>query len=149
MVATASAEKFLANNLIQGYVFDPDDTNPADIAWVDMKEFEGISATFVRMIGTGNLDTFTWLGNTDSAGGGTDRIIKAHAVANEPNLEDDNIHLEITADDIAEVGSANGEKLRYVSISAEFATGTDEGCIVYVRYGANHPRSGLSAEVIG
>ena len=149
MVATASAEKFLANNLIQGYVFDPDDANPKDIAWVDMRDFEGISATFVRMIGTGNLDTFTFLGNTQSNGGGTERIIKAHSVDNQPNADGDNIHLEITADYIAEVGTANGEALRYVSISAEFADTTDEGCIVYVRHGAKHPRKDLSPEVIG
>ena len=106
MVATATAHKLLANVLIKHYDFDPDANTPVDVDWVDMRDFEVITASFFRTVGTDALDTFTFLGNPQSNGGGTDRIIKAHAVANEPNAVGDQIWLEITADDLAEVGAA-------------------------------------------
>ena len=150
MVRTASTQHFFANHALQGYVFDPDSADPVDIAWVDMNGYKGITATFVRMIGTGALDTFTFLGNTASDGTGTDRIIIAHAIGSEPNADNDQIHLEISAEDIAEVGNQQSpvELLRYVTISAEFATSTDEGCVIYVRHGPRFPRLDLTADIL-
>lgn len=144
MAVATSSDKSAANMAITHYVFNPDDTNAADVAWVDMRDFDKIIVSFTRVIGTGNLDTFTLIANTAADGGGSDAEVKAHAVASEPNLAGDYIFLEATADEIASVGTA----YRYVSVKAEFATGTDEGVVTYIRSGARFARDGLTSDNI-
>lgn len=149
MPATASNEHLLANNAIRLYDFDPGGTDPVDVAWVDMRDYKYFLIAFFRTIGTGALDTFSILANSASDGSGTDVTVKAHAVASEPNAVGDQIFLEVSAEQINEVGVAAGvADLRYVSASVEFATGTDEGVVLYMRSQARFPQTGLTADII-
>lgn len=143
MAVQTASDKLSSTLAVTHYDFDPDGTNATDVAWVDMRDYEGILVTFTRTVGTGALDTFKLIANSASDGSGTDVEIKAHAVASEPNAAGDYIFLEATAE---EIGTA-GTDLRYVSVSAEFATGTDEGVITYVRK-AKRKYAGLTADTI-
>ena len=149
MAATSTLNKWQANNLFTQYDFDPDSTDAVDIAWVDMRDFGGFRATFFRTVGTGDLDTMTIIGNTSSTGAGTDRIIVSKTLTGvQPNLLGDYTSLEVSAEQIAEVGAANSEALRYVSLQLEFATSTDEGVVTYIRYAPRFGRDALSADNI-
>lgn len=144
-MATAIATDKLQSNLaVTHYDFDPDGTDAVDVAWVDMRGFEGILVSFTRTVGTSNLDTFALIANSESDGSGTDVEIKAHAVASEPNAAGDYIFLEASAE---EIGAA-GTDLRYVSVSAEFATGTDEGVVTYIRKAGRFAHDALTSDNI-
>jgi hypothetical protein len=140
-------DKVLTTHAITQYDFDPGVDTAVDIGWVDMRDFDNFVGIFFRTVGTGALDTFTVLGNPASNGSGTDVIIKAHAVASEPNAVGDYIFLEVTAEEIADADTVLGT-VRYVSISAEFETSTDEGVVTYIRTGAKRAYDGLSADTI-
>ncbi len=142
-VATASAKLF-ANAAIKGYDFDPGTTNATDIAWVDMRDYGLFACSFFRTVGTGALDGFTILANTQSDGGGTDVEIKAHAVGSEPNAVGDQLFLECTAEEIKTAGA----NYRYVSASCEFATDSDEGVVTYIRSKPRFPADGLTADIV-
>ena len=144
-MAIASASSHLLDNLaITQYDFDPDDADPDDVAWVDMRDFAWLVAIFFRTVGTGNLDTFEILGNPESDGSGTDVNIKVHAVDNEPNAVGDYIFLECSALEL----QAAGADLRYVTANVEFQTNTDEGVVTYIRSAGRFHRRGLSSELI-
>ena len=65
-------------------------TAATDIAWVDMRDFQNFMATVVAtaLAGTG-VTVFKILANDDSAGGGTDVIVKQHAVASAADAVND------------------------------------------------------------
>ena len=149
MASSSETNKLRSSLAIKAYDFDPDGTNAVDVAWVDMRDYEVILIGFFRTIGTGALDTFSLLGNSESDGSGTDVTVKAHAVASEPNATGDQIWLEISAQEIQEQARAAGvDDVRYVTASAEFATGTDEGVVMYIRGETKHAVSGLTADII-
>lgn len=126
----ASTDFMAANLLVTAYDFDPDGTDAVDVGWVDMRDCSHILVMFFRTVGTSALDTFKILANSDSAGGGTDSTIATHAVGSEPDAVGDYLFLECSAEQLSETGT----DLRYVSASCEFATGTDEGVVVYIRW---------------
>ncbi len=140
----ASTDFMAANLHVTAYDFDPDGTDAVDVGWVDMQGYSHILVMFFRTIGTSALDTFAILGNDASDGSGTDATLVTHAVASEPNAVGDYIFLECSEELMAENSQAD---LRYVSASCEFATGTDEGVVVYIRYGKRQ-YDALTADVI-
>lgn len=148
MASPQSSVKLSANLKVTVYDFDPDATAAADVSWQDMRDYRWFMCIFVRTIGTSALDTFAILANDESDGGGTDATIKSHAVASEPNLLPDMVVLECTAEELAQEGADAGVELRYVSASCEFATGTDEGILIYIFGGPRFAASGLTADVI-
>ena len=142
-VASASIH-IIDNNAITVYDFDPGNTDPNDVAWVDMRDFAWFLVIFIRTIGTSNLDTFEIIANPQSDGSGTDVNIKVHAVASEPNLIPDYIFLECSALEV----QAAGADLRYVTASLEFATSSDEAIVVYVRKAGRFHRRALTTDSI-
>lgn len=111
------------------YDFDPDATTATDIAWVDMANCERVIFAFFRTIGTSAL-TMTALGNSASNGSGTDRTIKTKTLTSvQPDAVGDYTFLEISRDEAV----AANEDVRYVSLNLTFATGTDEGVVLYAR----------------
>ena len=145
-VTALTTEKFIANNKVTLYDFDPGDTDPNDIAWVDFTDYDVMTIWFFRTVGTGAVDTFSILANPNADGSGTDVTVKASPVTNEPNATGDYILLEINTQDILD--AAGGISMRGVTASVEFATGTDEGVIMYVLSDAKRPQAGLSVELI-
>ena len=146
MAVATESKKILANMAIKLYDFDPGATTVTEIAWVDMRDFSNFLAGFMRTIGTAAV-TFDIIGNDESDGGGTDVVIKAHAVASEPNAVGDQIWLECTAD---EIGAAGGPNTRYVTARVSVATDTDEGVVTYIRdtRGGRFAHDALTADII-
>lgn len=144
MATGIGTDKLQSNLAVTHYDFDPGGTDPVDVTWVDMRGFEGILVSFFRTIGTGDVDSFKILANSASDGSGTDVEIKAHAVASQPDAVGDYIFLEASAE---EIGAA-GADLRYVTASVEFAAGTDEGVVTYVRSAGRFAHDGLTADNI-
>lgn len=143
MASGQSSDKLLSNLAITHYDFDPDGTDAVDVGWVDMRDFSHFACSFFRTVGTSALDTFTIIANPESDGSGTDVNVKTHAVGSEPNALGDYLFLECTAEEIGALGST----LRYVSAACEFATGTDEGVVTYIRKG-KRSYDALSADTV-
>lgn len=144
MASAQASDKLLSNLAITHYDFDPGGTDPVDVAWVDMRDYGNFACSFFRTIGTSDVDTFKILANSASDGSGTDVEIKAHAVGSQPDAVGDYLFLECTAEEIG----ASGTDLRYVTASVEFATGTDEGVVTYVRANPRFARDGLSSDTV-
>ncbi len=129
------SDKLTSCLAVTQYDFDPNGTDAVDIGWVDMRDFDCFMAMFFRTVGTSALDTFSIIANSESDGSGTDATILAHAVGSEPDAVGDTLVLEISQDQLREAETTATGRLRYVSVSAEFATGTDEGVVTYIRHG--------------
>lgn len=143
MASTIASSKLKSELNCTMYDFDPGGTDPVDVGWVDMRDYESILIGVFHSVGTGAIDTFKILANTASDGGGTDVEVKAHAAPTAADAVGDTIWLEATAADIQSVGT----NLRYVSASVELATGTDECVVTYIRKGRRQ-YDGLTADVI-
>lgn len=148
MASAQTIEHLKANLKVTHYDFDPDVDTKVDAGWVDMRDFTHILMSFFRTVGTSNLDTFRVLANDQADGSGTDVEVVAHAVASEPNAVGDYMFVEVSDTMIREVCDAAGVDGRYVSLQLEFATGTDEGVVTYIRSGARFPQTGLTANNI-
>ena len=143
MASTLDSQKFASKNNVTMYDFDPGATAAADVAWVDLRDYEGIHISVMHSVGTGEISTFNILGNSASDGSGSDVELKAST----PTTADavgDTVHLEVTAEELAALGT----DLRYVSASVALGTGTDECVVTYVRYGAKHAAADKTANVI-
>lgn len=135
---------FLANHKLLTFDFDPGGTSLTDVGWTDMLEFGGITVMFIRTVGTSAV-VLNIIANTAADGGGTDAVIKTHAVPNEPDALVDFIVLEVSVEEIL----ANAQKgLRGIGAQVSFATNTDEGIVLYFLSKPTFPKQDLGAEVI-
>lgn len=142
MASTLASEKFASKNKLTMHDHDPDGTSAVDVSWVDMRDYEGIAITVFKSVGTGNVSSFKILGNSASNGSGSDVELKVSTST--PAAVGDYATLEVTAAEIAALGT----DLRYVSANLTCATATDECVVTYVRFGAKHATSGLTADSI-
>ncbi|MGE0193563.1 MAG: hypothetical protein AB7T63_16150 [Planctomycetota bacterium] len=147
-VSVQATNRFLANHAVKLYDFDPDSADPVDVDWVPFHSFLGLVVGFFRTVGVGALDTFRILANTKADGSGDDVIVKAHAVAAEPDAVGDQIWLEVTAEEVLQACTDEGKVPAAVSANLEFATLTDEGVVVYVRHGPRFAQDGLTADIV-
>jgi hypothetical protein len=149
MASPQAFDKLFANATIRHYDFDPDGPDPVDVAWVDMQNFRYFAASFFRTIGTGALDRFRIIANPNSDGSGTDVVIKEHALTSQPDAVGDQVFLECQAEEIIQEGNDAGvSNVRYVSVQLEFATGTDEGVVTYIRHSPRFAHDGLTVDII-
>ena len=147
MVSTRETEHLLSNLFIKQFDFDPGGTSLTDIGFEDGRDFGSFLFTFFRTIGT-SADVMRVIANDASDGSGTDVVVKNKTIAAEPNAVGDQIHLEVSADEIRAAGEAAGEAVRHVSLQVSFATGTDEGVVTYTFGRARHPRQALTADIV-
>jgi glutamate 5-kinase len=131
MASSISVELLKAENKVTLYDHNPGDTAAADVAWVDMRDFESFLAGYLRTSGTGGL-TYKILANAQSDGTGTDVIIKTGTAV--PDAVDDYCFLECNSQEVREVGDAAGVagQVRYVSLNLTNATALDRGSVVYI-----------------
>jgi len=142
MATAVTSNQLLTKVALRVFKFDPDATSETEISWVAMRDFANFAATFARTVGTSAV-TFAINCATDSSGTGSVAVL-AHAVGSEPDAIDDQIHLEVTHEQIREVLAT----ATHVSAIVSVATGTDEGSIVYQRGGAKHIVDGLTADIV-
>lgn len=148
MASAQSTQKLSANIKVESLDFDPDGTDPVDVAWRDMSLFSHFMCGFTRKVGTGNIDGFKILANTKADGSGDEIEVKAKTISGQPDALNDTIWLECSAEEIGHLSDANGKLYRYVSANIEFATGTDEGQVTYVFGDPRFAGSGLTSDVI-
>jgi len=130
------------------YDHDPADSTVAtDVAWVDMRDYEHfLCMAFASALTGAGVTAFSIVGNTSSTGAGTDRVIVSHAVGSAPDAVGDFLHLECSAEQIASVGEANSEDLRYVSAKLTCANAADEAVVYYERALPRFPKANLTAD---
>lgn len=150
MASTADVMKLRSTLKVLQFDFDPagDSTDPVDVSWQDMSNFDSLLVGFFRTVGTGTVDTFRIIANTKSDGSGTDRVIKTKTISSQPDALGDTIWLEITAAEVAQVGDEVGEDLRYVSAQVEFGTGTDEGVVTYIFGRPRFAQKDLTVDIV-
>lgn len=128
MASAVATQKMKASHFVKLYDFDYA-ADPVDVAWVAAKEYSKFLFVAFRSVGTGDVDTFAVLGNTEADGSGTDVTIKTHALASAVDAVGDQVFLEVTEEEIASVAAAAGVSIKGISVSLELATSTDE-CVV-------------------
>lgn len=149
MASSVSTDKLFTTHAIASYDFDPDSTAATDVAWVDLRDYSNFAVVAMTSATTGNGPVaFKILANSDSAGGGTDVEVKAHAVASAPDAVGDYLVLECTAEEIAELASDNSSALRYVSANIAMKNAADEAVVTYIRTGARFQHDGMTADYI-
>lgn len=142
MPSVQTVEKLSAELAVTSYDFDYA-ADPVDVAWIDMRDVESLMVSVFRSVGTGTIDGFKLIANSEADGSGADVVIRVHPLASAPDAVGDQIFLECTAEEIAGLGS----NLRYVSANLELATATDECVVTYVRK-MKHKKSGNTADII-
>lgn len=138
--------KILSSMKVTMYDFDPNATTATDIAWVDMQDILTFCVGFFRTVGSSDL-TMKILANTASDGSGDEETIVSKTFTEQPDNTGDYVFLECSAAQVRQKGEEEGEALRYVSANLTFATGTDEGVVIYI----SEPRykyDGLTADYI-
>ena len=149
MASSVSTDKLFTTHAIRSYDFDPNSTAATDVAWVDLRDYSNFAVIVMSSALTGNGPAaFKILANSDSAGGGTDVEVKAHAIASAPDAVGDCLVLECTAEEIAELASDNSSALRYVSANIAMANAADEAVVTYIRTGARFQHDGMTADYI-
>ncbi len=141
-VATYDAEKFLANHTVKLHDFDPGVTTVVAVEWRPIAEFRRFIAGIVRTIGTG-ATTFDIAAATDSIGTSA-AAVKAHGIGSEPDAVEDQLFLEVDAEQIRESLAGATHWSPRISV----ATGTDEMVVVTIESEALYPRTGLTADIV-
>ncbi len=150
MASSVSTDKLFTTHAIASYDFDPNSTAATDVAWVDLRDYSNFAVIAMTSASTGAAGpvAFKILANSDSAGGGTDVEVKAHAVGSAPDAVGDYLVLECTAEEIAELASDNSSALRYVSANIAMGNAADEAVVTYIRTGARFQYDGMTADYI-
>lgn len=149
MTSIQDSRKFFANNAMELIDHDPDVDTAVDVKWVAFKDFFRFAVGIMRTVGTGAVDGFKILGNTEEDGSGTDVTLKVHAVGSEPDAVEDQLFLEVTAEEAAQEASDAGVAgIKGISAQIEFATATDEMVVVYVRSKPRFPQDALTADSV-
>ena len=138
-----SANKTLTKNSVVFYDFDPDATTATDVAWVDMRDFSGLTVAYYKTVGTASLSAFTIQGSA-SSNGASPATVATKTISSDPDAVGDYVFLEIDADDIAQAGDG----FRYVSAQLTVDTATDEALVTYIRTGARFADENVTADTV-
>lgn len=153
----AESQKIFSRNKVELLDHDPGSTS-ATIATTgstkhvkDMRDYEyfGVGAipTVVGGGGLTKLEIVAFI-DGDSTGAGTAYVIKDSGTVAADAALVDQVFIECSASEIAQVGSDNGVELRYVAARLTNATNTDEVLLTYIRSGAKNANSDLTATTI-
>jgi len=161
-VTPVASEKFFANCKMECYLHAPAAATTAQTAksgattetWKAMRDYEGIAvqAMWVTDGGSGGLILCDLYAATDSSGSDV-VLVKGQGTANAStavacDARGDNTCIEITAEELAQLGTLAGKEYTHVSAWFDCTHADDEVAFTYVRYGAKRPASGLTAETI-
>ena len=138
-----SANKTLTKNLITFHDFDPDATTATDVAWVDMRDYSGLTVGYYKTVGSDSLSAFT-IQCSAASNGSSPATVATKTISSDPDAVGDYVFFEIDEDDIAEALAG----ARYVSAQLTVDTATDEALVVYIRTGAKFASDGETADVV-
>lgn len=159
-VTPVATEKFFANNKMECYLHAPAAASTAQTAkagatvetWKAMRDYEGIAvqAMWVTDGTSGGIILLDLYAASDSSGSDV-VLVKGQGTANASTAVaadalGDNTCIEITSEELAQLGALAGVKYTHVSAWLDCTHVNDEVAVTYVRYGAKRPTSGLTAE---
>lgn len=133
---------------IRAYDFDPDATTETAVEYVDMKDFGGLIAQFIRTIGTSAVTMKIYASTQGSAGGDEGLIATKTFSAGQPDSVGDCAYMEILTEQIAQKAATDGKAYRYAVVKVSFATATDEAVVNYILTSPRFAYDGLTADHI-
>lgn len=153
MATAVTSQKVASTHAIEAYDHDPGATtatvvtNGTLIRWVPMRDF-GVFAVLAKpsIVAAGGLTLVEIVGATDSAGSDIEVILSSGTVA--ADALDDYVFLEVTDEQVNEVGNAAGHKFTHVAARLTMATNTDEASVVYIRWLPKRAYNALTANNI-
>lgn len=153
MATAVTSQKVASTHAIEAYDHDPGATtavvvtNGTLIRWVPMRDF-GVFAVIAKpnIIGGDGLTLLEIVGATDAAGSDIEVILSSGVVAG--NALDDYVFLEVTDEQINEVGKAAGHNFTHVAARLTMGTNTDEATVVYIRWLPKRATNAMTATTI-
>ena len=143
MAVATGPEKKLSNRMkIEMHDFDPGATTVTAVGWRAISGYRTFLARLMRTIGTA-ATTFDIAVATDSSGSGALAVI-THAVDDEPNAVGDELFLECSVENMRETLATATHWSPRISV----ATGTDEMVVTTIEADPQHPRTGLTANIV-
>lgn len=144
MASAIATNKLRCEMAVRTYIHNPTTaTDDQAVAWVDMREFANFMALLTLVSGTGVL-TFRILASENADGSGSPIEVKAHAAPTAADAEDDQLCLECSANELAELGIATGVSLRYVAVYADMDHADDICAVTYIRANPGVATPGLT-----
>ncbi len=152
MVTAVATEKFFSNNMMEGFIHMPADAATEQSAkdgatsttWRAMRDYEGfaVMATQGVLGGTGLIELSIY-GATSSAGANATEIKTTGALL--ANAIGDYGVLEVSAEDIQQIGKVAGFDFTHVVAYIDSQHNDDETSMTYIRYATSHAQKGLTA----
>lgn len=153
MATAVTSQKFASTHAMESYDHDPGATTAIVTSpdggttqrWVAMRDY-GDFAVQARptVVGGDGITLLEIVAATDSAG--TDvTVILAHAASTTTTL-DKYVNLEVTDEQINEVGKAASKNFTHVAARLTMATATDEANVTYVRWLGKRKAASLTAD---
>ncbi len=152
MVTAVATEKLFANVKIEPFVHMTT-TNATDqsvkagtttTTWKPMRDYEGFAVIACQHVlgGNGIEELSIYAATDDSASNATSiKVTTGHT----GDAIGDSVVLEVSAEEIEQIGIAAGYKFTHVSAYIECHHNDDEVAVTYIRYGCKRPRTGLTA----
>jgi len=141
-VATGPEKKLSTIMKVEMHDFDPGATTVTAVGWRAVSGFRTFMARLMRTIGT-SATTFDIAVATDSSGSGALAVI-THAVGSEPDAVGDELFLECSIENMRETLAT----ATHWSARISCATNTDEMVVTTIEADPQHPRTGLTADIV-
>lgn len=153
MATAVTTNKFAPRHAQESYDHDPGATTAVVTSadggttpkWVALRDYEGFQVQARPTVVAGNgITLLEIVAATDSAG--TDvTVVLAHAASTTTTLAK-YLNLEVTAEQVKEVGVAAGKNFTHVAARLTMADATDEANVTYTRFNAKRAAAGLTAD---
>lgn len=152
MATAVTSQKIASTHAIESYDHDPGATAAVVTSpdggttkrYVALRDFAGFGVIAKPTVVGGNgITLLEIVGATDSSGT-NETVVLAHAASVTDNLNE-YVWLEVTAEQVNEVGRAAGYAFTHVAARLTMATGTDEACVTYIRWPARRAYRDLTA----
>ena len=155
MVTAVETEKLFANMSIESFIHMPANAateqsvkaGTTTATWRSLRDFEGFAVIAVQSVKAGNgmIELSIYAAEDDTPTNATEikttGVIAADAIG-------DYAVLEVSAEDIAQIGAAAGLKLTHVCAYIDCHHDDDEVAVTYIRYGAKRAYTGMTATTI-
>ncbi|KKM68049.1 hypothetical protein LCGC14_1464840 [marine sediment metagenome] len=141
-VATGPEKKLSNRQKIEIHDFDPGVTTVVAVGWRPIRGFRTFLARLMRTVGTA-ATTFDIAVATDSSGTSAAAVI-THAVGSEPDAVGDELFLECSVENMRETLATSTHWSARISL----ATDTDEMVVTTIEADPQHPRTGLTADIV-
>lgn len=144
MASAIATNKLRCEIAQRTYIHNPATATTAEVvAWVDMRDFANFMAQVGFVSGTGVL-TFRILASENADGSGSPIEVKVHPAPTAADAEDDNLTLECSASELAQLGIATGVSLRYLGVEMDMDHADDICAVVYTRANPKFAGEGLT-----